>query len=79
MVDKIPPSRCVRKDIYDLEGDFQRYKREFLDHEAYQEGLSGIHIDAVTDAMNNYSINAILGVRSHSLQLKNVGGLDKPG
>ena len=67
MVDRTPPPRRVRKDLHDLGREVQRYKREPLDHEAYQAGLNSIHTDAVTEVVNNYSMNAILGVHPPSI------------
>lgn len=77
-MDKTPPSGRVRR-RHELNEEVQPYKREPLDHEAYQTRLSSIHTDAVTGANNNYSMNAVLRVHPHPLQPKNIGCIDKPG
>lgn len=61
MVYKTPTFGHVRKDLRDIEKGIQTSKREPLDQEPYQVGLSSI--DAITDAINNYSKNAVLEVR----------------
>lgn len=73
------PNGCVRNHIHDQEREVQCFKREPLDQEVYQAGLSSIHINAVADVVNHSSMNAILGVNLHSLQPKKVGCLDKTG
>lgn len=66
---------CVRNHIHYQEREVQCFKRESLDQEVYQAGLSSIHIDAVGDVVYHSSMNANL----HSLQPKKVGCLDKAG
>ncbi|XP_073848579.1 uncharacterized protein [Musca autumnalis] len=61
LMDRLPPSRHVRRDLHDLETEVQRYKREQLDQRAYQAGLNRIHTNMVAQAVRRYSVNAVLG------------------
>ena len=61
LVDRQPPPRHVRKDLHDLEREVQRYKREPLDQQAYQAGLNSIHSNAVSEAIEGYRVNTVLG------------------
>lgn len=60
MVVKTRPPKRVRKDLHDLQREVH-YKRDPQDQVTYQASLSDIYVDAVTDVINTYSMNAILG------------------
>ncbi|XP_073835259.1 uncharacterized protein [Musca autumnalis] len=67
LVGRPGPFREIRKDIHALEGEFQRYRREPLDQQAYQAGLNSIHTDAFAKALSKYSVNKVLGVHPPSI------------